>query len=167
MLAKLFSPETMPFSLPVLIALGLTLIVFLLFRGTRRKPADPALAKAGAKSSWVMQQSTWEKEQSAASDRRSSLRREGTPVKIVATSPAFEDSTSPGYVLDRSTGGLKVALQAGMAPGSSLQLRASHAPETTPWVTVIVRNCVDSGDHYILGCEFEKTPPWNVLLLFG
>ena len=23
------------------------------------------------------------------------------------------------------------------------------------------------GDHFVIGSEFEKTPPWNVLLLFG
>jgi hypothetical protein len=30
-----------------------------------------------------------------------------------------------------------------------------------------VRNCRDAGQHFELGCEFERTPPWNVLLLFG
>ena len=85
----------------------------------------------------------------------------------MAASPAFKNGTNSGYVLDRSTGGLRVALQAGMAPGGSMQIRASHAPETTPWVTVIVRNCVDTGEHFEMGCEFDKTPPWNVLLLFG
>ena len=85
----------------------------------------------------------------------------------MATSPAFKNGTNPGYVLDRSTGGLKLALEAGMAPGSSMQIRANHAPETTPWVTVIVRNCTDTGEHFEMGCEFDKTPPWNVLLLFG
>ena len=160
MLSKLFSPENMPFSLPVLVALAVTLTVFLLFRGARRRSPVPALAKANASSSWITQQSS-------LSDRRSSLRREGTPVKILVTSPAFKNGTNPGYVLDRSTGGLRLAMQAGMAPGSTMQIRAGHAPESTPWVTVIVRNCVDSGDHYVIGCEFEKTPPWNVLLLFG
>ena len=80
-------------------------------------------------------------------------------MKILATSPAFQNGTNPGYVLDRSTSGLRLALEAGMAPGSSMQIRAAHAPETTPWVTVIVRNCKDTGEHFELGCEFEKTPP--------
>lgn len=151
----------MPFSLPVLVALAVILVAFLLFRGQRKKSRMPVLAKAVSKSS------SWVTELPSLSDRRTSLRREGAPVKILVTSPAFEDGTNAGYVLDRSTGGLKLALQAGMAPGSSMQIRASHAPETTPWVTVIVRNCTDTGEHYEMGCEFEKTPPWNVLLLFG
>lgn len=161
MMQKLFAPENMPFSLPVLVALAVILVAFLLFRGHRKKSRMPVLAKGVSKSS------SWVTDLPSLSDRRTSLRREGTPVKILATSPAFKDGTNAGYVLDRSTGGLKLALQAGMAPGSSMQIRASHAPETTPWVTVIVRNCTDTGEHYEMGCEFEKTPPWNVLLLFG
>ena len=163
MMQKLFSPENMPFSLPVLVALAVILVAFLLFRGKRKKSRMPVLVLAKA----VSKSSSWVTELPSLSDRRTSLRREGTPVKILVTSPAFEDGTNAGYVLDRSTGGLKLALQAGMAPGSSMQIRASHAPETTPWVTVIVRNCTDTGEHYEMGCEFEKTPPWNVLLLFG
>ncbi len=163
MMQKLFSPENMPFSLPVLVALAVILVAFLLFRGKRKKSRMPVLVLAKA----VSKSSSWVTELPTLSDRRTSLRREGTPVKILVTSPAFEDGTNAGYVLDRSTGGLKLALQAGMAPGSSMQIRASHAPETTPWVTVIVRNCTDTGEHYEMGCEFEKTPPWNVLLLFG
>ena len=160
MIPKLFAPENMPFSLPVLVALGLTLAVFLLFRGQRKKKLAAALAGDDKKSSWVA-------DRGSLADRRTSLRREGTPVKILATSPAFQNGTNPGYVLDRSTSGLKLALEAGMATGSSMQIRAAHAPETTPWVTVIVRNCKDTGEHFEMGCEFEKTPPWNVLLLFG
>ena len=163
MMQKLFSPENMPFSLPVLVALAVILVAFLLFRGKRKKSRMPVLVLAKA----VSKSSSWVTELPSLSDRRTSLRREGAPVKILVTSPAFEDGTNAGYVLDRSTGGLKLALQAGMAPGSSMQIRASHAPETTPWVTVIVRNCTDTGEHYEMGCEFEKTPPWNVLLLFG
>ena len=161
MLQKLFSPESLPISLPILVALAVILVIFLLFRGQRKKTEVPALAKSGRKAS------PWMTEEQSLSDRRTSLRREGTPVKISATSPAFKNGTNSGYVLDRSTGGLKLALQAGMAPGSSMQLRAEHAPEATPWVTVIVRNCTDTGEHFEMGCEFEKTPPWNVLLLFG
>jgi len=160
MIAKLFSPDNMPFSLPVLVALAVILLVFLLFRGQRRRSIVPTMAKGGSRSSWVS-------ETPSLSDRRTSIRREGTPVKIMATSPAFKNGTNPGYILDRSTGGLKLALEAGMAPGSSMQIRANHAPETTPWVTAIVRNCTDTGEHFEMGCEFEKTPPWNVLLLFG
>ena len=48
-----------------------------------------------------------------------------------------------------------------------MQVRAANAPETTPWVSVIVRSCRNAGQHFEVGCEFDRTPPWNVLLLFG
>ncbi len=32
---------------------------------------------------------------------------------------------------------------------------------------LVVRSCRKNGEFYEIGCEFEKTPPWNVLLLFG
>ena len=50
---------------------------------------------------------------------------------------------------------------------TALQVKAKHAPDNTPFVTVLVRSCRPNDDHFELGCEFEKTPPWNVLLLFG
>lgn len=100
-------------------------------------------------------------------NRRGTHRREGAPVKVLLSSPAFRNKTNSGYVVDRSTGGLRIAISTELAPGSAVQVKAEHAPETTPWVTVIVRNCRHAGQHYELGCEFDQTPPWNVLLLFG
>jgi hypothetical protein len=58
-------------------------------------------------------------------------------------------------------------MQAVIAPGTTLQVKAVNAPDTIGFVTVIVRSCRKNGDHFEVGCEFEKTPPWNVLLLFG
>lgn len=111
--------------------------------------------------------SEWDLPQSSYSERRGSARREGAPVKVVLSSPTFKNGVTNGYVIDRSKGGLRIALQTGFAPGGSIMVRATNAPDTIPWVTVIVRSCQLNGKHYELGCEFDKTPPWNVLLLFG
>lgn len=100
-------------------------------------------------------------------DRRGAIRREGTPTRIFASSPAFKQKIETGWVLDRSTGGLRLALGLPVPPGGGLQIRAENAPDTIPWVSVIVRSCKHTGDHYEVGCAFETTPPWNVLLLFG
>lgn len=100
-------------------------------------------------------------------DRRITLRREGQPVPVHLSSPAFHGETRQGWVLDRSTGGLRVGLESPVAPGTAMQLLAENAPDTTPWTTTIVRSCKPVDGHYELGCEFEQTPPWNVLLLFG
>ena len=89
------------------------------------------------------------------------------PVRVVIASATFRNGACDGYVIDRSTGGLKIAAQSAVAPGSTLQVRAVDAPDTVGFVTLIVRSCRKTDDHYELGCEFEKTPPWSVLLLFG
>jgi hypothetical protein len=106
-------------------------------------------------------------ENSSFGDRRNSLRREGQPVLVHLTSPAFHGAMRDGWVLDRSTGGLRVLIDAAIAPGTAIQMLAANAPDTTPWVTAIARSCKQVDRQYEVGCEFETTPPWNVLLLFG
>ena len=161
--ATWFAPEYLPYVLPGLIVLATGLVVFLLIPkkkadASRLKP--PRMKKKGSAARLFDKGST-------PNDRRAALRRDGTPVEVVVTSPAFTAGKNQGYVLDRSTGGMRLALAAGMAPGSSLQVRAKNAPDASPWVTVVVRSCKNAGEHFELGCEFEQTPPWNVLLLFG
>jgi len=72
-----------------------------------------------------------------------------------------------GFVLDRSTGGLRIAVVDGLAPGTVAEVQAASAPEGVGFIKLHVRSCVRSNDFFILGCEFEATPPWSVLLLFG
>ena len=43
----------------------------------------------------------------------------------------------------------------------------AHAPPMTPWTEVEVRSCRQKKDGYEVGCQFVKTPPWSILLLFG
>jgi hypothetical protein len=109
----------------------------------------------------------WSPPEQSYADRRGSVRREGGPVRVVLSSPIFRNGVGDGFVVDRSTGGLRIVMQTAIAPGRTLQVRAVNAPDTVGFVTVIVRSCRKNGDHFEVGCEFEKTPPWNVLLLFG
>jgi hypothetical protein len=150
--------DCLPYLLPALIVLATALMVTLLVVNRRR--AGLKLPKIRASEAGMTVGGT-------ASNRRNSLRRDGAAVEVVVQSPAFQGGEAPGYVVDRSTGVLRLALATGMAAGTALQVRAKHAPDTIPWVTVLVRSCRASDDHFELGCEFEKTPPWNVLLLFG
>lgn len=100
-------------------------------------------------------------------ERRNKLRREGQPVLVHIASPAFPGETRGGWVLDRSTGGLRLRTDVPVAMGTMVQVLADNAPDTTPWVTAVVRSCKPVDEHFDIGCEFERTPPWNVLLLFG
>lgn len=110
---------------------------------------------------------SWAPPEQSYADRRGSPRREGQPVRVMLASNTLRNGAGDGYVIDRSTGGLKLATQAAVPPGTTVQVRAVDAPDTVGFVTVIVRSCRKNTDYYELGCEFEKTPPWNVLLLFG
>ena len=89
------------------------------------------------------------------------------PVPVILASPTFRNGVSDGLVVDRSTGGLKIIMRMAMVPGSLMQARAANAPDTVGFVGLVIRSCRPDGDQYLVGCEFEKTPPWNVLLLFG
>ena len=109
----------------------------------------------------------WAPPEQSYADRRGSVRREGAPVRVTLSSPSFRNGVNDGFVVDRSTGGLRIVMTSAIAPGSTMQVRAMNAPDTIGFVMVIVRSCRKSGDHFEVGCEFEKTPPWNVLLLFG
>jgi hypothetical protein len=137
-----------------------TVLIVLLIHRRRSFPHTSPLPS-------LTRSSEWQLPDAAYSDRRNHVRREGPPVRILISSPALQSGVDKGFVLDRSTGGLRIATQVAMVPGGTLQVRAHNAPDTTPWVTVIVRSCKSIGSRFELGCEFDQTPPWNVLLLFG
>jgi hypothetical protein len=100
-------------------------------------------------------------------DRRQALRRGGNPVAVLLTDEDAEAEPIRAYVLDRSTGGLCLAVPEAIDAGTILSVRATNAPPTTPWVQLEVRNCRAVGNEFELGCKFVKTPPWSILLLFG
>lgn len=136
----------------------------------RRRELDPTkLAAAGASAATAEKALSWAPPEQSYADRRGAVRREGQPVRVLLAAATFRNGAGDGYVIDRSTGGLKLATQAAVPPGSTLQVRAIDAPDTVGFVTLIVRSCRKNNaqDYFELGCEFEQTPPWNVLLLFG
>ncbi len=171
--AKTWATANLPLAVGLAVAFGV--LTFLIVNaGFRRRPQrelDPAklgaTKPAGAKSSPGERELNWETPEQSYADRRGSVRREGQPVRVVLAATSFRNGVADGYVIDRSTGGLKIAAQVAVAPGSTMQVRAVDAPDNIGFVTVIVRSCRKADDHYEFGCEFEKTPPWNVLLLFG
>jgi hypothetical protein len=159
-------------NLPIAVGGGVAIVVltllFLMNRKRRGLNAEQfAPAAAGASAVNEEKALNWAPPEQSYADRREAVRREGTPVRVLLASPTFRNGVSDGFVLDRSTGGLRVASSIAMAPGSTLQVRAVNAPDTIGFVTVIVRSCRKNTDFFVIGCEFEKTPPWNVLLLFG
>ena len=161
-------------NLPITIGGGVAVLVltglFVMNRSRRGGGGGlDAAALSVASGSAVKQEKAlnWAPPEQSYADRRGTVRREGAPVRVLLSSASFRNGVNDGYVVDRSTGGLRLLMNAAMAPGSTIQVRAVNAPDTVGFVTVIVRSCKPEDDHFILGTEFEKTPPWNVLLLFG
>lgn len=165
--AKTFAAGNLPIvSGGVVAVLVLSYLCF--FR--RRPKLDLDAATLAAPSSRALDEdrvATWAPPEQSYADRRGAVRRDGAPVRVLLSSTTFHNGVNDGYVVDRSTGGLRILIQSAIAPGSTMQVKAVNAPDTVGFITVIVRSCRKNTDHFELGCEFEKTPPWNVLLLFG
>jgi hypothetical protein len=103
----------------------------------------------------------------SANEKRVAHRRSGNPVQILISDAEATRTPELGWVLDRSVGGLCLSVNAEVKPGSILSLRACHAPESIAWSQIEVRTCRQEGSAWELGCQFVRTPSWNVLLLFG
>jgi PilZ domain len=104
--------------------------------------------------------------QGVSRDRRSAPRRKGNTVEVVMR--VEEDRPHRrGWVIDRSIGGLCVMAEEGIAEGTVVRLRPRSSGETVPWTEVTIRACRKDGIHYELGCQFHRTPTWNLLLQFG
>jgi hypothetical protein len=70
-------------------------------------------------------------------------------------------------VINRSTGGLGLEIDRPLDVGLMVSVRVINAPVTVPWVQAQVRGCRQVGESWEVGCQFVKTPPWSVMLLFG
>lgn len=155
-------------NLPIVVggAVAVLVLTFLFLSNRRRRAPAVALDSAPAAPN-EEKALNWAPPEQSYADRRESVRRDGVPIRVVLSSSTFRNGVSDGIVVDRSTGGLKLVLKSAVAPGSLMQVRAANAPDTVGFVTIIIRSCRTEGDQFVVGCEFEKTPPWNVLLLFG
>jgi hypothetical protein len=83
------------------------------------------------------------------------------------TDPDDKRPQQQGWVMDRSAGGLCLKVPRAVPVGSFWKVRPREAPRTTPPVRVEVKTCVPLGGEWKLNCQFEKTPSYAVLLMFG
>jgi hypothetical protein len=103
-------------------------------------------------------------------DLRAMHRRHGNPVEVHIAPPDKKDERSIGSVLDRSVGGLRLAVFNTLAVGAVFSIRPMHADSMVPWVDVEVRSCrpsVEMPDQFEVGCQYVKSPPYSIQLLFG
>ena len=151
------------------LALGAGLVVILVFlvlgRRGRRFGGPVVLPSAPTASP------DWDAPHALArhDERRRSIRRGGlpTPILVVDAKGGRRAKATEAYVLDRSSGGLRLALERAFAAGSTLLAKPGNAPDGFEWVKLVVRNCREVGDYFELGCQFETDLELSRLLMFG
>lgn len=145
---------------------GLVVVLTFLFLGRRKRFRGPVVLPPDPVAS-----PDWEALPPLArhDERRRSIRRGGlpTPILVVDSKGGRRAKATEAYVLDRSTGGLRLALEHGFPVGSTLLARPGNAPEGFEWVKLVVRNCREVGDYFELGCQFETDLELSRLLMFG
>jgi hypothetical protein len=99
-------------------------------------------------------------------ERRRGVRRWGKPTEVVLTSSLLP-APIRGLVLNRSTGGLAIAVEQEAQQGAVFLVRSVEAPASVPAVAVEVRHCQPVSGRFILGCQFQAEIPWNVRVWFG
>lgn len=105
-------------------------------------------------------------EMHCARDRRFDLRRRGNPIEVDLFDPLGKIPALLGNVVDRSRGGIALLMQQELPIGLVVNARP-RTSSTNYSVPVEVRSCRRNRDGWVVGCQFQQIPPWNVLLLFG
>jgi hypothetical protein len=101
-----------------------------------------------------------------ARDRRANTRRKGNEIEVQIYDKAGAVETRTAWVIDRSLGGLCLMTEQEIPEGTMLNVRP-RSNQPTFSVSVEVRSCRHTRDGWKIGCQFQQTPPWNVLMLFG
>ena len=149
---------------------GLAVVLVFLFLGRRQRRTAAVIASAAAaaeRSDQLNPADIWLPPSKQADERRRSTRRSGVPTHVQISDSKKPRSVIEGYVLDRSSGGLRLAMEKPFTTGSELQVRATNAPPESPWIVIVIRSCREEGDYFEVGCQFTQELPWNLLLMFG
>lgn len=103
-------------------------------------------------------------------DQRNAFRRQGNPVEVYVADPNNKEQPGIGSVMDRSLGGVRLALYEEVAIGTVLAIRPVNCDALVPWVEVEIRSCRPSTElpsRFEIGCQYVKSPPYSIQLLFG
>lgn len=98
-------------------------------------------------------------------EMRNSPRRWGDPREVRIKLP--DERRLCGVVINRSEGGVALLLDEKFALDLVVAVRATEAPADVPWINVQVRHCRKAGRNWLVGCQYQESPPWNVLVWFG
>jgi hypothetical protein len=99
-------------------------------------------------------------------ERRQAPRRWGDPIQVLILDGLVREEPVRGWVVNRSSGGLGLSAAESFLEGTILNVRIAIAPESVPWVRVIVKGCQPQSGRWFLSCQFVEIPPKEILLMF-
>lgn len=108
-----------------------------------------------------------EDDESKFADRRAQPRRKGNPVSVQVSNSGATTEPMQGWVVDRSTGGLRLLVDQEIKPGTVLSVRPSKSHPGFTWVQIKVKSCRPERSSYNLGCQFMRKLTWTELQVFG
>jgi hypothetical protein len=140
-------------------------IVLAAFKVRKRSNTSPAPGLIDV--AWLDREASevWEPTAPDPLGRRKAFRRRGNHVFVEIT--CASDTPRHGWVVNRSSGGIALAVDCPVAVGRVVLVLPRHAPAGTQPIEVIVRWCLEREDHHELGCQFAVPLAPSLLLLFG
>ena len=98
-------------------------------------------------------------------ERRGTIRREGIWLKVFLIDTQAPDGLLVGHAIDYHSRGLGLLLFREVAVGQSFAARFAHAPDTVPWIKVVVSYCQQlDKTTWKVGCRSAEGALWNPLL---
>ena len=99
--------------------------------------------------------------------QRAAPRRKGNPVPVLLSNDSASMDPFQGWVLDRSSGGLRILVDQAVTVGTVLSIRQAKAHASFPWIRIQVRSCQPERNSYALGVQFVAKPAWGEMQAFG
>jgi hypothetical protein len=109
-------------------------------------------------------------EAAKSGEQRVAFRRQGNPVEVLVAELDKKDAPAVGSVLDRSLGGVRLTLYDEVPVGVIMAIRPANCDALVPWTEVEIRSCrpsVEMPGRFEIGCQYVKSPPYSIQLLFG
>ena len=128
------------------------------------RPA-PAIAEVASEAPAVTPVTT-----SKPKDQRGMHRRQGNPVEVHVTFTTDKTKRDTASVLDRCMGGMRLAMYQEIEVGAVVSVRPTTVDDIVPWVDLEIRSCrpsTEMPDQFEIGCQYVKSPPYSIQLLFG
>jgi hypothetical protein len=99
-------------------------------------------------------------------ERRTSRRRWGNPIEVSLRSRLWPKLLH-GLVINRSTGGFAIFVDAQIEPTTIVWVRPLEAPNYIKEIEVEVKHCRKIHRNFLIGCQSTTEVPWNILAWFG